>query len=291
MKMKFFSIDLFSGCGGLTQGLKDAGFTVVAAAESNDSISRVYKQNHHTTKIYPGDIRDLKSADIKRDFPQETSPLHLLAACPPCQGFSSLRKKNRRRSAFDKRNALIMEFVRFVRELRPLCIMLENVPGLEDYYLFKKAVGELKDLGYLLDQATLDVADYEVPQHRERLILMGSQIGQPAIAPSRPTKRTVRHQIGALPSPADTHDPLHKLTMRHTARIMELIRHIPKDGGSRKSLPKRLQLKCHQSKKAGFCDVYGRLPWDDFSVTITGGCLSPSKGRYLHPDQDRAITP
>jgi len=291
MKQKKFAIDLFSGCGGLTQGLKDAGFTVIAAVESDESVSKVYRLNHSSTKIYSGDIRKLNPAKIKKDFPIETSPLHLLAACPPCQGFSSLRRNNRKQSAFDKRNALIMEFVRYVRALKPLCIMLENVPGLENYYLFKKAVSELKEMGYSLTKATLDVVNYEVPQNRERLIVLGSLIGEPAIASARKTKRTVRQQIGSLPHPRKTKDTLHKMVMHHTARIIELIQHIPKNGGSRKSLPKRLQLKCHQSKKAGFCDVYGRLRWDDSSVTITGGCLSPSKGRFLHPTQDRAITP
>jgi DNA (cytosine-5)-methyltransferase 1 len=76
--------------------------------------------------------------------------------------------------------------------------------------------------------------------------------------------------------PNQTKDELHKMTMRHTERILDLIQHIPKNGGSRKSLPKRLQLKCHQSKNAGFCDIYGRLRWDDASITITGGCLNPS---------------
>jgi DNA (cytosine-5)-methyltransferase 1 len=52
----------------------------------------------------------------------------------------------------------------------------------------------------------------------------------------------------------------------------------------------KFELDCHKDAKVGFRDVYGRLRWDDFSSTITGGCLNPSKGRFLHPEQDRAIT-
>ena len=66
---------------------------------------------------------------------------------------------------------------------------------------------------------------------------------------------------------------------------------IPKDGGSRKDLPKKYELECHQNENIGFNDIYGRLRWDDYSTTITGGCLSPSKGRFLHPEENRAITP
>jgi DNA (cytosine-5)-methyltransferase 1 len=68
-----------------------------------------------------------------------------------------------------------------------------------------------------------------------------------------------------------------------------IIRKIPKDGGSRNVLPSELTLGCHQ-RLAGFRDVYGRMSWDVPSPTITGGCVNPSKGRFLHPKQDRAIT-
>jgi DNA (cytosine-5)-methyltransferase 1 len=291
MKRKYFAIDLFAGCGGLTQGLKEAGFTVFAAVEKDEVASKIYSLNHPATKVYTEDIRDLRPQQIKKDFRNQCNVLHLLAACPPCQGFSSLRRNNRKRSVFDKRNALIKNFVDYVEELKPLCIMLENVPGLENYYLFKKSMCRLRALGYSLTQDVLNVADFGVPQNRDRLIVLGSKLGAPTLALPLKTKRTVRDQIGSLPTPADCQDTLHQWVMEHTEKVLEVIAHIPKNGGSRKSLPKRLQLKCHQSKSAGFCDVYGRLRWDDVSVTITGGCLNPSKGRFLHPEQDRALTP
>jgi len=68
-----------------------------------------------------------------------------------------------------------------------------------------------------------------------------------------------------------------------------MIRHIPKNGGIRRDLPSEFQLKCHQ-RCNGFKDVYGRMAWDDVAPTITGGCFNPSKGRFLHPEEDRAIT-
>jgi DNA (cytosine-5)-methyltransferase 1 len=69
-----------------------------------------------------------------------------------------------------------------------------------------------------------------------------------------------------------------------------MIRLVPHDGGSRADLPDEFILECHKKAGIGFKDVYGRLRWDDVSSTITGGCLNPSKGRFLHPEQDRAIT-
>ena len=76
---------------------------------------------------------------------------------------------------------------------------------------------------------------------------------------------------------------------RRTDRIQKLIKRIPKDGGSRKDLGKKAQLACHK-KCDGFKDIYGRMAWDKVSPTITSGCTNPSKGRFLHPDENRAIT-
>jgi DNA (cytosine-5)-methyltransferase 1 len=70
---------------------------------------------------------------------------------------------------------------------------------------------------------------------------------------------------------------------------MELIRRIPKNGGSRSDLPEEDQLDCHK-RCNGFKDVYGRMAWGEVSPTITSGCFNPSKGRFLHPEEDRAIT-
>jgi DNA (cytosine-5)-methyltransferase 1 len=71
---------------------------------------------------------------------------------------------------------------------------------------------------------------------------------------------------------------------------MAMIRLIPKNGGSRMDLPMKYHLPCHKRFPEGFKDVYGRMKWSDVSPTITGGCVSPSKGRFLHPSQNRAIS-
>ena len=75
-------------------------------------------------------------------------------------------------------------------------------------------------------------------------------------------------------------DVLHNLPEKRSERVQQLIRAIPKDGGSRSSLSPELALKCH-TKHDGYYDVYGRMSWDDVSPTITGGCINPSKGRFL----------
>jgi len=288
MKKKYFAIDLFSGCGGLSEGLRDAGFSVAAAFDNDKDAVATYKLNHPDTKVFEGDIRNVNTADVKKLL--NGSPLHLLAGCPPCQGFSSMRRLNKKRSKRDSRNNLVLEYLRFVKELKPLTIMMENVPGLVNYNQFKFVVRELKKLGYNPKFKPVSIQKYGIPQRRKRLVVVGSRIGNINIAEPTEEKMTVRDMIGYLESVSETKDPVHKIVASHTPDVMKRIKATPKNGGSRSDLPKEFELECHKGKDVGFNDVYGRLRWDDYSTTITGGCLNPSKGRFLHPEEDRAIT-
>src|SRR5258708_5136039 len=94
---------------------------------------------------------------------------------------------------------------------------------------------------------------------------------------------------GTLPAPGSVDDPLHVRGSQRAAKVEPLIRKIPRSGGSRTSRGARHQLPCHK-KTNGFRDIYGRMAWERPSPTITGGCINPSKGRFLHPVAHRAIT-
>ena len=285
----FNAIDLFSGCGGLSEGLRQAGFKVVISVEVNSDAVRTYKLNHPETHVIQRDIRDLTADDLCNVLGSQT--VDLVAGCPPCQGFSSMRRLNRRSSVRDDRNSLVLEYFRIIKIFRPRAIMMENVPALERYYLFKQTVRELKALGYSLDFRILNVSNYGVPQRRKRLVMLGSRIGDVRIPDGdNTTTRTVREIIGALPHPEDSDDFVHKRHSHHGMRISQMIALIPSNGGSRTSLPEDMILECHKKKNVGFKDVYGRLSWDTISSTITGGCLNPSKGRFLHPEQNRSIS-
>lgn len=289
VEFKYNSIDLFAGCGGLTEGMRRAGFNTRVAVELEAEPARAFRLNHPDAQLIQKDIRAIDIQDVIRRL--DGSPLHLLAGCPPCQGFSTVRKLNKKASVRDPRNQLVAEYFRFVEELRPQTLMMENVPGLAGYYLFKKIVKQLKGLGYWIDLQVVNVKDYGVPQSRRRLVMVGSALGPISVAQGLKTHTTVRETIGHLPTPEDTSDPAHRIVARHSDAIKRRISLTPKDGGSRKDLPPEFTLDCHKDSTIGFNDVYGRLRWDDISTTITGGCLNPSKGRFLHPEQDRAITP
>jgi DNA (cytosine-5)-methyltransferase 1 len=279
------AIDLFSGCGGLTEGLKQAGFKVVAGVEINKNAAKAFRMNHSETTLFEDDIRKLDTNKIIKLL--NGLPLHLLAGCPPCQGFSSLRKLNRKSSIRDERNSLIDEYYRFVKELSPLTIMLENVPGIVDYKLFKEIVRKLKHLGYNINYKVVNVANYSVPQRRKRLVLVGSKLGEIEIAPGSTTLVTVKDAFAKINI---NDDELHRIYPRHTEHVQKMISLVPKNGGSRKDLPEQFKLECHKKNNIGFNDIYGRLSWDAVSATITGGCLNPSKGRFLHPVEDRCIS-
>lgn len=287
-KLQYNAVDLFAGVGGLSVGLKKAGFKVVASVEINEYAVKGYKLNHPKTKVFDDDIRNVNAEEIKKLLNEE--PLHLLAGCPPCQGFSSVRRLNRKKSVRDTRNNLVLEYLRFVKELKPLTVMMENVPGLVNYYLFKQVIKELTELGYNPKVEIVDVKNYGVPQKRKRLVMVGSLLGDLNVSKVFLPKKTVRQTISKLPTIEETKDPIHKIVAVHIPRIEKMIKLIPKNGGSRKDLPKEYILDCHKKENVGFNDIYGRLKWDDYSSTITGGCLNPSKGRFLHPEENRCIT-
>lgn len=286
------AIDLFCGAGGLTVGLQQAGFSVVGAVELEPLACDTYADNHPGIQLWRTDIRKLGGAEILQTLGLAPGELDLLAGCPPCQGFSSIRTLNGRRQVTEPRNDLIYQYGRLVEELRPRAVLMENVPALAQDQRMADLVELLEELGYPARGAhrVLNAADFGVPQNRRRLVMVaahGTSVGL-HVAPKRP-RRTVRDAIADLPTPGASGDRLHDLPERRSPRIQQMIRSIPKDGGGRLDLAADQQLNCHTGFD-GFKDVYGRMRWDSPAPTITGGCHNPSKGRFLHPEQDRAIT-
>lgn len=290
------AIDLFCGCGGLTEGLKNAGYEVVGAIDNEPIAVKTYRTNHPGVHVWEQDIKDLTASAIFRKTGLREGELDLLAGCPPCQGFSSLTTLNNTVKA-DKhgkrKNELLFQFLRLVRALRPKAIMLENVPGLYKDNRLTRFLKDLGKLGYHCELKkvvrVLNVSAYGVPQRRRRLILMTTLQGPVKFAKPLKVKATVRDTIEKLPPAGQSGDALHDFPDRRTPAMMARIQATPLDGGSRGQVPLEHQPPCHQAQK-GFSDVYGRMKWDDVSPTMTSGCNNPSKGRFLHPREHRAIT-
>jgi len=287
------AIDLFCGAGGLTCGLKQANYSILSAVEIDPLAAYTFSKNHPEVNLFEKDILSLNPKDIMEQLNIAPNDLDLLAGCPPCQGFSSLRTKNKSSSVYDKRNDLVYEFLNWVKIFLPKCVLLENVPALAKDKRMLHAKKELLKLGYHIDDNSLkieDIAEYGIPQRRRRMILVASKFGEIQMPKKEKITSTVRQTIGNIADAGNSGDYLHDIPENRSTKIKNLIENIPKDGGSRADLPKKHWLECHKRYPKGFKDVYGRMSWDCVSPTITGGCHNPSKGRFLHPIENRAIT-
>ena len=158
------AIDLFSGCGGLTLGLKRAGFRVLGAVDVDPVSVKTYRANHRSIKVWETDIRYLEPEDIESSLELDKGELDLLTGCPPCQGFSTLRTMNGAHRVEDPRNGLLLEMIRFIKVLKPKAVMVENVPGLAADQKFQEFYDLMENLGYRGDYRILNAADYGVPQ-------------------------------------------------------------------------------------------------------------------------------
>lgn len=288
------AIDLFAGAGGVTTGLKAAGATVLAAVELDPIASATYSANHPEVRLVTNDINDIVPAQLMRMAGLVPGELTLLAACAPCQGYSSLGP----RRPDDPRNELVARVADFVEVFRPRAVAFENVPQLAKDARFGAFVARLRELGYGLRPDVVDAAEFRVPQRRRRLVALAvdglSNDQVPALKPIHVKYDDgldpfwVRHAFAELPS-LDSGDPLHA-SRAYPPLVLARIRAVPKDGGSRRDLPPELRLRCHERLGNNSASVYGRMRWDAVSPTLTTRCSSPSCGRFLHPEEDRAIT-
>ncbi|CAM2010324.1 DNA cytosine methyltransferase [Acanthopleuribacter pedis] len=292
------AIDAFCGPGGMSLGVGRAGFETVYAFDIDEPSVATYRRNigsHAQVK----DVCDVHLSTITAETGLAKGDLDLLTGGPPCQGFS---KQKRGAHKGDRRNDLVLQFVRLVRALQPKVFLFENVAifGQKRGRKYLSQIQrELAD--YQMTLAFVNSADYGVPQTRQRFIIVGVRIDvfRPFSfpKPSTPEWLTVGDVLAGLPEPpADySHHPQfpNHQRARVTARNIQRFSHVPQGGGWQ-DIPYELRLKCHQKvdvKSGGWPDVYGRLRWDGQCPTITGGFDSFTRGRYGHPLYDRPLTP
>lgn len=178
------SVDLFCGAGGLTHGLRQAGWDTAAAVEFDAAACLTYSRNFPEVHLIPGDIRAV-------DFSEFAYEVDLVAGGPPCQPFSVAGNQR----AHDDPRDCIPAFVRAVSEMAPPAFMMENVAGLASrrHALYLEFVlRQLADLGYFVERQIVDAADYGAPQHRRRLIIVGMResafiFPEPTHGPGRAT--------------------------------------------------------------------------------------------------------
>ena len=308
--MKRYNIvDLFSGAGGLSYGFSIfPQFNIIAANEIEKDIAAAYKLNHPSVEMINCDIRELSKEAIEKAVGERT--VDIVIGGPPCQSYSTLGKRR-----MDERANLFQEYKRVLDILRPRAFVFENVVGLlsmDRGNLFKQIQKEFAELGFVLTYKLLDAVDYGVPQHRERVILVGMR-GRNDYAFPAPTHGerlkpyvTLKDAMGDLPPLKsgekkdfylcppynDFLDFVRKdagsiLTEHaapkngeHLIKIMEML----KDGQTKDDLPEEYR------PKSGYGNTYAKLWWEKPSTTITRNFSCPSSSRCIHPRDSRAMS-
>jgi DNA (cytosine-5)-methyltransferase 1 len=298
-------LDLFAGAGGLSEGLRHSGyFETVQAVEMDPEAAATYSLNHPEADIYVGPIEDwLQTATMPA--------IDVIIGGPPCQGFSQLGKQD----VEDERNALWREYAHTIVVTEPAYFVVENVAAFLQSPQFKQFESEFSDGGslhdYAFQAAVLNAADYGAPQARRRAVLIGHRRDLPF--PGWPVKthvschRSVEDAFRDIVAQPKRDLPERRITVggRDYAgpfRTSEL--HVGRNysdlslqrfacipaGGNRFDIDERLLAPCWKKHRSGSGDVMGRLYWDRPSVTIRTEFFKPEKGRYLHPEEHRAIT-
>lgn len=289
-------IETFSGAGGMSLGLRRAGFDVRLAFDLNPYAVESYNKNisPHCMVLdarQASGVSLIKAAGVK-------GRLDLLSGGPPCQGFSKQRRGAHLLD--DERNRLVLEFARLVKETNARSFLFENV----EIFGQKRGedlIEEIRENLFEYNIYTFFVcsSDFGLAQKRGRFVMIGIDRNESSVVPvlefSR-DRKTVRDVIGNLPEPPSDYSEHNYLPNHIKCKISKIneerFSYVP-PGGGWQDIPMHLRLPCHQVadvKSGGWPDVYGRLEWDKQCPTITAGFDSFTRGRYGHPEQNRAIT-
>lgn len=284
------AIDLYAGAGGTTYGLTAAGFEVAGAIECDADAVASYTANFPSVPVLSDDIRKVDAEAWRADLAIDTEEIDLITACPPCQGFSTLGGSRRD----DPRNELVLEIWKFIREFRPRAYVIENVPGLANDERLARLVRQTRAVGYGVRMYRVDAVEFDVPQYRRRMIVIGTRDKSAGAIPSRLNrgdgkKRSVRDVFEFADKIESDSDPIHR-ARRLAPATLERVRAVP-EGGSRFHLPEHLQLECHKRlDRRNATSSYGRMRIDEPAPTMSTRCTTPACGRFIHPWKDRGLT-
>lgn len=306
------TVDLFSGCGGMSLGLAEAarrvgiGLRGALAVDFDPKATEVYAQNFPGTTMRTNGVDVLfdgrlggpktESESVLLDAIDAASGIDILIGGPPCQGHSDLNNKSRRQ---DPRNELYVRMARAAELLLPSMILIENVPSVRHAKqgVVATVTDHLESIGYSVAGAVLDVSRLGVPQTRKRHVLLAvaANVGLTAnkilddLMVARHGTRSVKWAIHDLLDPVDPTDFDKASRCSETNR--QRMAWFFEEPETRFDLPDALRPPCHRDKKHSYNSVYGRLRWDAPAQTITTGFTSMGQGRYVHPARPRTLTP
>lgn len=311
---KFTTVDLFSGAGGMSYGFhKHPAFTIVAAADAeigkpSSGVGKLqcnytYSQNIGISPVQV-DLATVPPSALREvlGLPNNLK-INVLAACPPCTGFSRANPQNHLRD--DKRNSLVRKSAEFAVALDVDVVVMENARELirgnfkHHYEYFRKY---LEDKGYNVFGRTYILKRFGLPQIRERAIIIAAKKHLPlytfesmwdgwGVKDEALTVRRAFESIDKCSSGVDLYPEF------SSKEVKRRIAAIPKDGGSWMDLLKRedaetlltnaMKRIVEKNKFGSYPDVYGRMNWDKPAPTIKRECAHVGNGRYTHPEEDR----
>ena len=309
---KLIGIDLFSGAGGFSFGLQKNDIKIILANEIEKDFANTFALNHPKTKVLNNDIHNI---DFKKELKKiGCNSVDVLCGGPPCQGFSTVGSKNKK----DKRNSLFWEFLRAANDIEPKSVIFENVAGFKRLYkgrAYEILIKELEKIGYSVFSDILDAANYGLPQHRKRTIVIGLEKGRkfeyPKITHSEnkslidseylttisaisdlPELKSGENKKEYLYKPQNEYQKIMRgsekiLTEHNCANYgakMQTILKLIKKNGSVNDLPINLRPKKY------FDNVYARINPLKPSPAITRNFGTPSSTRCIHPFQNRALS-
>jgi len=299
---KYTVIDLFAGAGGLSLGAQNAGLEIVVAIEKDKDFALTFKKNHPTSIVINDDIRNIDTQTLN------IKPFIIFGG-PPCQGFSISNTVTR--NLKNKNNYLFEEFVRFVREFSPEWFLFENVEGIVSFNkgaTVKHIEQCFGDLDYTVSSKVVCASDYDVPQNRNRFIMVGNKSGICFEFPEeQKTKITVAEAISDLPDLGNgqklergeyknsgstyakkmrkgSKNPVQNYVSRNADYVIERYSYIGQ-GQNWRAIPEHLMLN-YKNRKNCHSGIYKRLDPDKPSVVIS----NYRKNMLIHPIQNRGLS-
>lgn len=296
------SVDLFSGCGGMSVGLSEAcralgmRLAPLLAVDIHRTALEVYERNFPVERAVPDPIETLLDSELgeplsenEHRLKEELGRVEVVVGGPPCQGHSDLNNHTRRA---DPKNALYAKMARFAEVCEPDHIIIENVNGVrhDNGKVFEKTRDYLKKLGYHVDGRLIRADLVGIPQSRPRVLLVASKkvavtitgiIDRYRTAPRDfmwacedliGIERTVPFDRPSVPMPVT----LERINYLFDNDLYEL--------------PNHMRPRCHQNDHT-YPSVYGRIRPFEPAPTITTGFMTMGQGRYTHPTERRTLTP
>ncbi len=308
-------VDLFCGCGGFTTGIRAAARAlgiqteVLAAADFDPHALAVYRANHGPRHALLKNIDSCVDFGLERirqswrfayppsvidsTLQQQHGKATIVIGGPPCQGHSNFNNLTRRA---DPRNALYLTVPAIGVALEAPVILIENVPSVvnDTTNVVDRTLDVLRDAGYVCDTVVLEGDTVGTAQQRKRHFLLAtrssgaiplSQIADCLSAPQLTAWDAIRDLARRCKKPcADLFDTPAELSTENQDRVNYLFDHEAFD------LPDHVRPECHKEGHT-YPSVYGRIHPDRPAQTLTGGFMSPGRGRFVHPMQRRGLTP